>query len=75
MKMDPCFRRDDGEPEEAPREAPAILLPPSAQTGDSAEMTAMLNRMLRRIAPDHRQVFRDFVGALERLISREAGQG
>jgi hypothetical protein len=35
-----------------------------------ADMTVLLNRMLRRLAPDHRQVFRDFVGALERLIGR-----
>jgi len=33
-------------------------------------MTVLLNRMLRRLAPDHRQVFRDFVGALERLLAR-----
>ncbi len=33
-------------------------------------MTVLLNRMLRRLGPDHRQVFRDFIGALERLMSR-----
>lgn len=33
-------------------------------------MTVLLNRILRRIASDHRQVFRDFAGALERLLAR-----
>ena len=40
------------------------------QTGEHADMTVLLNRMLRRLGPDHRQVFRDFIGALERLMSR-----
>lgn len=33
-------------------------------------MTQMLNRILQRFAPDHRKVFRDFAGALEKLLAR-----
>ena len=29
-----------------------------------------INRILQRLAPDHRKVFRDFAGALERLLAR-----
>ena len=33
-------------------------------------MTALINQILQRLAPDHRKVFRDFAGVLERLLAR-----
>jgi hypothetical protein len=45
-----------------------MTMGPSNRENES--MTAILNRILRRLGPDHRQVFREFAGALERLLAR-----